>query len=304
MQTANALKIGIWIIIALAIVIFGTKYFQGVSLSGSYHVEATFDRVDGLIPGNMAQTKGVRIGQVRDIRIDPDSGFVLVEIAINEGVNLRRGAMASLSGFAALGDVRVEIDPGPIGNPPLPPGSRIPSRSSGDLLGDLSSQADTYLARIQTILESVDTTTATLGSQLSNPTSDLRTTLLSLRQISGSMADVMESESDNLARMIENLESTSSNLKQLTSADSTGAGLHESLDEMNATLASVRSLTGNLDTLLAKINAGEGTLGKLANDVALYNHMDSVAVNLNRLLEDFRKNPKRYLKELSLIDFL
>jgi len=104
--------------------------------------------------------------------------------------------------------------------------------------------------------------------------------------------------------MIENLESTSSNLKQLTSTDSSGAGLRESLDEMNATLASVRSLTSNLDTLLAKMNGGEGTFGKLANDVALYNHMDSVAVNLNRLLEDFRKNPKRYLKELSLIDFL
>jgi phospholipid/cholesterol/gamma-HCH transport system substrate-binding protein len=304
MQTRNALKIGIWIVIALAIIIFGTKYFQGVSLRGSYHVVAEFDRVDGLIPGNMAQTKGVRIGQVRDIRIDQDSGFVLVEIAINEGVALRKGAVASLSGLAALGDVRVEIDPGPLGNPPLPPGSRIPSTSGGDLLGDLSSQADTYLSKIETILGSVDTTTAALGEQIGNPSSDLRNTLLSLRHVSASMADVMESESDNLARMIENLESASSNLKQLTSTDSTGAGLRESLDEMNATLASVRSLTSNLDTLLTKMNTGNGTLGKLANDVALYNHMDSVAVNLNLLLEDFRKNPKRYLKELSLIDFL
>lgn len=304
MQTANALKIGIWIVIALVIVIFGTKYFQGVSLSGSYHVVAQFDRVDGLIPGNTAQMRGVRIGQVRDIELDRDSGFVLVTIAINEGVELRKGATASLSGLSALGDVRIEVNPGPPGNPPLPPGSRIPGVSGSDLLGDLSTQADSYLAKVQTILESVDTTTALLGHQLSDPSSDLRHTLLSLRRVSAAIAGVMEDKSDDLSRTIENLESTSANLKELTSADSSGADLQKSLDEMNETLAAVKSMTANLDTLLNGMNTGKGTLGRLANDPALYDHMDSVAVNLNRLLEDFRNNPKRYLKELNLIDFL
>ncbi len=34
----------------------------------------------------------------------------------------------------------------------------------------------------------------------------------------------------------------------------------------------------------------------------LYQHMDSVAVNLSRLLEDFRRDPKRYLKEVKAVD--
>ena len=289
----------------MVILIFGTKYFQGVSLSGSYQLVAQFDRVDGLIPGNMAQTKGVRIGQVRDIKIDPDSGFVLVQIGVNEGVEIREGATASLTGLSALGDVRVEIDPGPIGNPPLPSGARIRSGGPGDLLSNLSSQAGSYLARVDTILTGVGESASGLDRQINDPSSDLRGTLGALRQVSEALAEVMAKESDNLSRMIANLESTSANLNSLTSADSSSAASHlkESLDRMNQTLESTHSLTNNLDTLIGRMNAGEGTLGKLATDEALYNHMDSVAVSLSRLLEDVRTNPKRYLKELKLIDF-
>ena len=305
MQTANVLKIGVWITIAVVILIFGTKYFQGVSLRGSYKIIAEFDRVDGLIAGNMAQTRGVRIGQVRDIEIDAKSGFVLVHIAINEGVEIREGATAGLAGFAALGDVRVEIDPGPVGNPPLPSGSRIPTSTAGDLIGNLTTRADTVLSKVETILQSVGESTEGVDQQLNDPSSDLRSTLEALRKLSEALAEVVTKESDNLSRMIQSLESASANVASLTSSDSSSAAtsLTESLERMNQTLASTRSLTDNLDALIGRMNAGEGTLGKLATDEALYLHMDSAAVSLNRLLEDVRSNPKRYLGELKLIDF-
>ncbi len=306
MNTANALKIGIWIVIGLVIVIFGTKFFQGVSLSGSYQVVAVFDRVDGLIPGNMAQTKGVRIGQVRDIHIDNESGKVFVTVAINEGIEIREGATAVLVGLAALGDVRVEIDPGPPSNPPLSNGAHIPSATGGDLLGSLTAKADTYLAEIDTILVGMSATSNSLGTQLGDPNSDLRAMLAALRAMSEGLAQVMSKESANISKMLENLEATTGNLSNLTSADSASvaASLKSSLSGLDSTLAATRSLSANLDSLLVKVNSGEGTLGKLATDASLYSHMDSVALNLNRLLVDFRNDPKKYLKEVRMIDFL
>ena len=76
------------------------------------------------------------------------------------------------------------------------------------------------------------------------------------------------------------------------------ASLHRSLDNLDKTLAQTESMTANLDSLLAKMNRGEGTLGKLATDESLYNSIDSVSINMSRLLEDFRKNPKKYLKDI------
>jgi phospholipid/cholesterol/gamma-HCH transport system substrate-binding protein len=36
-------------------------------------------------------------------------------------------------------------------------------------------------------------------------------------------------------------------------------------------------------------------MGQLMNNDSLYNHLDSVSVNLDRLLIDFKEHPKRYV---------
>ena len=66
-----------------------------------------------------------------------------------------------------------------------------------------------------------------------------------------------------------------------------------------------RQLTGaqaNLDRLLArsdsvvtKLNGGEGSLGLLLNSPALYQSSDSLVRELRALVADFRANPKKYV---------
>ena len=56
------------------------------------------------------------------------------------------------------------------------------------------------------------------------------------------------------------------------------------------------------DSIMNKINRGEGTIGALLNDNDLYYNLNQVSENLNRLLVEFRYNPKRFIN-LSLIDF-
>lgn len=51
-----------------------------------------------------------------------------------------------------------------------------------------------------------------------------------------------------------------------------------------------------------KINRGKGTLGGVVNDRDLYYNLTAVSENLNKLLTEFRQNPKRFVN-LSLFDF-
>ena len=53
--------------------------------------------------------------------------------------------------------------------------------------------------------------------------------------------------------------------------------------------------SGSLETVLARMERGEGTLGKLSQDEALYGNLNSAAANLNQLVADIRANPKKYL---------
>ena len=65
--------------------------------------------------------------------------------------------------------------------------------------------------------------------------------------------------------------------------------------ELNKVIADAQTTLNNLNTLLADIEGGKGTIGKLMKDEALYKDLDKSAKQLELLLQDFRLNPKRYV---------
>ena len=74
----------------------------------------------------------------------------------------------------------------------------------------------------------------------------------------------------------------SATTKQLSQLD-----MKETVDKINKTVL-------ELSTLLAKVNAGEGSLGKLTKDEALYNNINTTVKQLDILLKDIEKYPRRY----------
>ena len=50
-----------------------------------------------------------------------------------------------------------------------------------------------------------------------------------------------------------------------------------------------------LNKLVAQINAGQGTLGKLAKNDSLYNNLNKASDDLDKLMKDLRINPERYI---------
>ncbi len=54
--------------------------------------------------------------------------------------------------------------------------------------------------------------------------------------------------------------------------------------------------TAKLDTILHKINAAEGNLGLLVNDTAMYSEMTNLMARLNNLVTDIQANPRKYFK--------
>jgi phospholipid/cholesterol/gamma-HCH transport system substrate-binding protein len=59
-------------------------------------------------------------------------------------------------------------------------------------------------------------------------------------------------------------------------------------DRMNSTVA-------RIDTITARIDRGEGTIGKLSTDASLFNNLNESSKALRDFLNEFMKNPKKYL---------
>jgi len=66
--------------------------------------------------------------------------------------------------------------------------------------------------------------------------------------------------------------------------------------ELSETVKKTQEAVDKLNSAIAKINEGDGTLAKLTNDDSLYVNLNSAAENLNKLLIDVRENPGRYIQ--------
>ena len=94
-------------------------------------------------------------------------------------------------------------------------------------------------------------------------------TMASLRRTAAAL------DSAKLDSVVTNLQTASANMAQLTT--------------------SMQKTTTELNLVLAKINSGEGTAGKLVNDTLLYTNMRNLVARMDSLTADIKKNPRKYI---------
>ena len=59
--------------------------------------------------------------------------------------------------------------------------------------------------------------------------------------------------------------------------------------------ARIDHTVNNLQVFSEKLNSSEGTIGKLMNDNALYDNLNTTVGSVNELVVDLKANPKRYV---------
>lgn len=308
MQYGNELKVGLAILAAIAIFFFGIRYFQDLPLfGGTYELSTRLERAAGLSEGSIVDINGIRVGNVTDLRLDPQTKEVDVRFRVNEDVEIPQGSEVKVSGVSAIGDVRLSIEPGPAENPPVEPGSSLPGRNPGDLLGRLSQQGPQLISRADSVLLAAEATLNETNALLQNPQSNLNQTLVALRQSSETLNRLLQNQDEYLTRTLENTAALTDDLRQFTAenSDTLSASISQFnrvLNRLDQNLATLEETTTQLNTVAARVEGGEGTLGRLINDPSLYMQLDSSASQLNSILIDLRSNPRRYLQELTLID--
>ena len=91
----------------------------------------------------------------------------------------------------------------------------------------------------------------------------------------------LKNNNDNINNIINNFSTISDSLAKA---------------EIPRTFNNINSTINDLANIANKINKGEGTLGLLVNDDKLYNELQKSAADLNKLLEDIKQNPKKYVR--------
>lgn len=309
MKASNELKVGIAIIAAAVAFILGIRFFEDIPLfKGTYDLYTVYDDARGMIVGNAVRISGVDVGSVQEVLLDPATNKVKVRIRLDKQYVVKQGAYTEITGIDALNAVQMVIHQGPVDNPPVNDGDFLPNRIANDLFTSLTESAPSLISKSDSVLTGLDGTITDVG-ELVQPGSDLRMMFSSFRTSADAIEQLLREERVRIGRVLANVDTLTAALGETSqgAGDSLAiatAQLNDLLRRVDKNLDSIEQTTNTLDSILGKIDQGEGTVGLLINDPQLYHRMDSTLQNMNALIMDIQENPVRYMRALRLFDIL
>jgi phospholipid/cholesterol/gamma-HCH transport system substrate-binding protein len=273
---SNAAKVGVVMLIALAVMGYFVLKIEDVSLSRSRsmrQLKATFDDVAGLDDESAVRIAGVRKGHVTDIKVLPD-GRAQVTMKVDDDVPLHANAQAKVANLGMLGEKYIELDPGTAAAPVLPQGDVA-------LRGTQPASFDDITDQISAIATDVKAITSSMRTVLGGPQGQQR-----LDQIVGNVQAITMEMRALIAANRSNMDATLANTKAITDhlrveiprlansiesvANQLSGTVGENRTELREVITNLRGLSTdlrttaeNLNAITGKMKSGEGTMGKL-----------------------------------------
>lgn len=250
------LKIGIFLAVGL-VIILGSIFMLGgdKAFFKSYvTLHARFTEVQGLAEGSVVSLSGINVGNIKAINLIPGDNVIDVVLLIDRKYMARvtDGSSVEIRTQGALGDKYIFIIPGDPKGKELADNSAIEVAKPSDLFGMLSSRS-TDAEKIFDIIDEIYKVTRTINGD------------------------------NRLDRIMSGLASASGKL------DKTADQAQKLIASLNEDSPKVRSSMVHLDSVLAKIDHGQGTLGALVNDSTLHDQLKAMLGGANR---------KTYMKSL------
>lgn len=284
--------VGSLVILAVALFAGTAILFGGGHISRAQDVQVDFHEVSGLKPGSPVRVSGVGVGRVE--RIDLEGvGRVRVTFSVPPRIAPHIDAQVSVLAVGLVGDVALDYDPG--SSPRLLAAGQVLTGTEAApgltaKLEDMGAQAKRVMAGAAEILNQ-------------RTADDLHQTLLAMQRLMNTYSDTRQGPAAELSATMASLRRMSDRIEKVLADPHTASTLAH-LDTLSGHLAgSTRSLgdltaeltrtSAALDTLLAGMNAGKGTLGKLATDSGLYNDARRTSQALTALLDEIKKNPNK-----------
>lgn len=288
--------IGLLVLIALAILFFGIDFLKGMNIfekENTYHI--TYTDVRGLSVSAPVNVNGYKVGLVRTIAYEYDNpGHVRVDIEIDDDMRLPEGTTAVLSSDL-LGTASIDIILG-TSDKVIAPGSNLPGVIPSGMMDQVSNE---LLPSVAAVFPKVDTLLTNINRLVADPA--LRQSVERLDILTANLVVT----TNRLNAVMATLPPISSDIKQITSNFvSTSENINVLADNfskmpVDSLMTTLQLTLENLQAITAELNAGlnnpDSSIGKIMNDPALYDNLNSTVQSLDSLFIDIKKNPKRYI---------
>jgi phospholipid/cholesterol/gamma-HCH transport system substrate-binding protein len=329
MKRSNDAIVGLVVIIIVAALGASLAWIKGSDVGKRQNeVVARFRDVGNARVGNVVVIRGVVGGRIQGIELAP-AGWVDVRMKLDPSVQMPQDPIVLLNESSLFGEWQATI----VERTALPhdetvrqqiadasrergviPGATLPgigklTAVAGQIAGDVANVAgrvevafDDQAARelrgsIRNVAELSTTLAKTVrahASDLDTVSNQLRATIATLNRTAVTVQGTAEridsaATSKQMRDIIDNLATASTELRR------TSTQVHDLAGRFATTQTRLDAFLANGDSVMMKINRGQGSLGLFITDPSMYRRSDSLLVQMRALIADIQANPKKYV---------
>ena len=284
MKYSKELVIGITTLATIICFVWGYNFLKGKNVfktKRDYY--AFYDHVHGLQVGQPVTIRGYKIGQVTEITLDVlNGGSLLVGFHISKPLEISRDTKVKIYDMDIMGAKGLQLELGTSSQMAVT-GDTL----QGDIQISLTEQVTKQFVPIkdgtERLINVLDSTLRSITTLTQKASHLIEVNHNSISSATGHI----DTLSQTLSAQREDFEVILNNFR-VFSADLAASDVSNTISQIDETMNS-------LDLVLADINSGQGSLGKLVKDGQLYSDMSASMLQLELLLEDLRQHPKRYV---------
>ncbi|MFH1690657.1 MAG: MlaD family protein [Candidatus Eisenbacteria bacterium] len=282
-EHGNEVRVGVTLTIAGVLLVAGILWLGGFSFGESrYTFNIVFDEVAGLVAGDKVTVAGLNAGEIISLSLAP-LGKVVAEVEVDDYIKIPVDSRISIASYGLIGAKVISIRPGG-SDVFITPGS-VNQGQYEKGLGDVVHEMGEALADIRVVMKSADEIlTDEEGKEL----------------VKDALVNANAASSD-LKHATADLRVMATELRTFVSAKRDPAG--EAIDAMEGAILGFSEVTGelkiisaSLDSIVRRVEGGEGTLGKLINEDQVHDEFLAAIKEVRELVATIRDNPNSFVK--------
>ena len=293
MKRRDEVTVGILITAAVVVAVLGSLWLVRGSWKAGYPLHTRFVWGQNLKQGQPVLLAGVSVGYVGDVTLRRD-GYLEVLLRIDDQYQIPKGSVATVKAIGIFGDVSVAL------TPPTP----VPAESyvANDTVppGPPSADINEIMDRVDSIGRSVSVLTKALEVQVvqAGTLKDIGRIMASTAKLSAQMQTVVAEQNQNITQTLGSFRDAAGHIGNAVDSAQIAASLAHVREITENTVrlsANLDSTNTQLRKLIGQAQTGNGTVGKLLSDTLLYSDVRKVIAQMDSLLADVKKDPKKYI---------
>ena len=298
MKFTKEIRVGFLAVLGIMMSVFSYNYLKGINLfDKNRKFTVKYEKVDGLSVSNPVTMNGFKIGKVQKINFNSkNTRELLVDIVIVNDVIFPKTSLAELYETGLIGGKAIAIIPdykndstiaidGDYLKGVIKPGL---TELVNQILPQVQLQIEAVMKNAEIVLQNINTLfDDETKKELKSSIEDFSNLTSSLSETSDEISELIANNTENLTNSLSDFRSASNNIKSIT--DSLNS------DDIKSITTNLNSLVNNLNSITTSLKNSEGTAGKLINDKSIYDNLENATNQLNRLIEDIKLNPNRYI---------